>query len=237
MLSASLNKTFLSLSLRSAGFTRGRWPAGRAVLRSPRSVVGVQVAGVSPVRAAAQHHAETQLRHGHGNGGSQNTRWENQVKILLYVIENSILKTMQKQNGCSQNTRWENVCVSVYMSVQQWMNEGNGVFLMMHSTHFIYGYIAWDIWLRITQVAREDTQCCLMGYSFHLAANDILCAPSHRQDSMYHSLCYTSCEALERMKNSSIGPLWGVRLLNQANMLQLQQTQEWPFKHICCCCK
>ena len=35
-----------------------------------------------------------------------------------------------------------------------------------------------------------------MGYSFRLAARVLLCAPSHRQDSTYHSLWYTSGGAL-----------------------------------------
>ena len=41
-------------------------------------------------------------------------------------------------------------------------------------------------------IAREETRCRLMGYSFRLAARVLLCAPSHRQDSTYHGLCYTS---------------------------------------------
>ena len=35
-----------------------------------------------------------------------------------------------------------------------------------------------------------------MGYSFRLAARVPLYAPSHRQDSTYHGLCYTSGGAL-----------------------------------------
>ena len=31
-----------------------------------------------------------------------------------------------------------------------------------------------------------------MGCSFRLAANDLLHAPSHREDSTYHGVCYTS---------------------------------------------
>ena len=34
-------------------------------------------------------------------------------------------------------------------------------------------------------------------------------ASSHRQDSTYHGLCYTSCRALARKRNSSISPPWG----------------------------
>ena len=36
-----------------------------------------------------------------------------------------------------------------------------------------------------------------MGYSFRLEARVLLHAPSHRQDSKYHSLCYTSRRALD----------------------------------------
>ena len=49
-----------------------------------------------------------------------------------------------------------------------------------------------------------------MGYSFRLAARVLLNAPSHRQDSTYHSLCYTSHGALAVTSNSSVGPLWRI---------------------------
>ena len=43
-------------------------------------------------------------------------------------------------------------------------------------------------------------------YSFWLTARVLLCAPSHRQDSTYHGLCYTSRGALTGTRNSSMGP-------------------------------
>ena len=54
--------------------------------------------------------------------------------------------------------------------------------------------------------------CCLhhyKGYFFQLAAMVLLYSPSHRQDSTYHSLYYTSCGALAGTRNSSVGPPWG----------------------------
>ena len=78
-------------------------------------------------------------------------------------------------------------------------------YLTMHSTHFIYGYMASDIWLRTILIVREETRCRHIGYSFQLAARVLLYAPSHRQDSTYHGLCYTSHGALAGTRNSSMG--------------------------------
>ena len=69
-------------------------------------------------------------------------------------------------------------------------------YLTTHSTHFIYGYIASDIWLRTILIVREETRCRHIGYTFRLAARVLLYAPSHRQDSTYHDCCYTSRGAL-----------------------------------------
>ena len=63
--------------------------------------------------------------------------------------------------------------------------------LTMHSTHFIYGYMASHIWLRTILIVRKETCCHHIGYSYRLTARVLLYAPSHREDSTYHSLCYT----------------------------------------------
>ena len=78
-------------------------------------------------------------------------------------------------------------------------------YLTTHSTHFIYGYMASDIWLRTILIVREETRCRHIGYSFRLAARVLLYAPSHRQDSTYHDLCYTSRGALAGTRSSSMG--------------------------------
>ena len=79
-------------------------------------------------------------------------------------------------------------------------------YLTTHSTHFIYGYMASDIWLRTILIVRKETRCRHIGYSYRLTARVLLYAPSHRQDNTYHGLCYTSRGALAGMKNSSMGP-------------------------------
>ena len=65
-------------------------------------------------------------------------------------------------------------------------------YLTTHSTHFIYGYMASDLWLRTILIVRKETRCRHIGYSYRLTARVLLYAPSHRQDNTYHGLCYTS---------------------------------------------
>ena len=85
--------------------------------------------------------------------------------------------------------------------------ESEMFYLTTHSTHFIYSYMASDIWLRTILIVRKETRCRHIGYSYRLAARDLLYAPSHRQDNTYHGLCHTSSGALAGTRNSSMGPL------------------------------
>ena len=41
-------------------------------------------------------------------------------------------------------------------------------YLTTHSTHFIYGYMASDIWLRTILIVRKETRCRHIGYSYRL---------------------------------------------------------------------
>ena len=75
-------------------------------------------------------------------------------------------------------------------------------YLTTHAAHFIYGYMASDIWYGTTHIAREETLCRHMGYSFRLAARLLLNASSHRQDNTNHGLCYTSRGALAGTKKT-----------------------------------
>ena len=69
-------------------------------------------------------------------------------------------------------------------------------YLTTHSTHFIYCYMASDIWLRTILIVRKETRCRHIGFSYWLTARVLLYAPSHRQDNTYHGLYYTSRGAL-----------------------------------------
>ena len=57
-----------------------------------------------------------------------------------------------------------------------------------------------------TQIAREETRCRHIGYSFRLAARVLLYASSHIQYNTYRGLCYTRRGALAGTRNSSMGP-------------------------------
>ena len=90
-------------------------------------------------------------------------------------------------------------------ALSDWSNR-EMFYLTTHSTHFIYGYMASDIWLRTILIVRKETRYRHIGYSLRLTARVLLYAPSHRQDSTYHGLCYTSRGALAGTRNSSMGP-------------------------------
>ena len=67
--------------------------------------------------------------------------------------------------------------------VSRLVREREMFYLTTHSTHFIYGYMASDIWLRTILIVRKETRCRHIGYSYRLTARVLLYAPSHRQDS------------------------------------------------------
>ena len=92
------------------------------------------------------------------------------------------------------------------MSECSYHGEREMFYLTTHSTHFIYGYMASDIWLRTILIVRKETRCRHIGYSYRVTARVLLYAPSHRQDGTYHCLCYTSHGALAGTRNSSMGP-------------------------------
>ena len=53
-------------------------------------------------------------------------------------------------------------------------------YLTMHSTHFIYGYMASDIWLRTILIAREETRCCHIGILFPInSKGSFICTIPH----------------------------------------------------------
>ena len=93
-------------------------------------------------------------------------------------------------------------------------------YLTTYSTHFIYGYMASDIWLRTILIVRKETRCHHTGYSYRF----LLYAPSHRQDNTYHSLCYASHGALAGTRNRSDDPSHHERTLLPRSYISLRPT-------------
>ena len=97
------------------------------------------------------------------------------------------------------------LCMHVCMYVRRYVYRQEMFYLTTHSTHFTYGYMASNIWLRTVLIVRKETRSRHIGYSFRLTARVLLYAPSHREDSTYHGLCYTSRGSLAGTRNSSMG--------------------------------
>ena len=90
-------------------------------------------------------------------------------------------------------------------------------YLTTHSTHFIYGYMASDAWLRTILIVRKETRCRHIGYSYQLTARVLLYAPYHRQDTtafvMGHWLEREIAQWVHPMKDRSDNPLHHERTL------------------------
>ena len=82
---------------------------------------------------------------------------------------------------------------STYKPISQWHTHTIGG---ERNVLFNDGYMVSDIWLRTILIVRKETW---------LTARVLLDASSHRQDSTYHGLCYTSRGALDGTRNSSVG--------------------------------
>ena len=68
-------------------------------------------------------------------------------------------------------------------------------YLTTHSTHFIYGYMASDIWLRTILTVRKETRCRHIGYSYRFYMH-------HRTDRITHTTAFvTSRGALAGTRN------------------------------------
>ena len=115
----------------------------------------------------------------------------------LSVYKGSLLQnTLSYRLWINANESNAHCSKSVDRQINFKTREREMFYLTTHSTHFIYGYMASDIWLRTILIVRKETRCRHIGYSYRLTARVLLYAPSYRQDNTYHGLCYTSRGAL-----------------------------------------
>ena len=85
--------------------------------------------------------------------------------------------------------------VTQFIGKEEGRKEGNVLFNDALDTFYLRLYGIGHM-VKGTQIVREETCCCHIGYSFQLTARVLLYASSHRQDNTYHSLCYASRGAL-----------------------------------------
>ena len=64
-------------------------------------------------------------------------------------------------------------------------------YLTTHSTHFIYGYMASDIWLRTILIVRKETCCRHIGYSFRLKKQGLFYM-HHPTDRIIHTTAFVT---------------------------------------------
>ena len=114
-------------------------------------------------------------------------------------------KRPSQTDGCSKAEKY------VWMNgwIYEWEREREReiFYLTTHSTHFIYGYMTSDIWLRTILIVRMETRCRHIGYSYRLTARVLLYAPSHRQDNTYQIVeHWLEWEIAHPMKDRSDDP-------------------------------
>ena len=63
-------------------------------------------------------------------------------------------------------------------------------YLTTYSTHFIYGYISSDIWLRTILIVRKETRYRHIGYPFLLTARVLLY--HHPTDRIAHTTFFVT---------------------------------------------
>ena len=112
-----------------------------------------------------------------------------EMRVILGIFLPIWHHHISVQHEIPENCREMCVCVCGLTFCER---EKEMLYLTTHSTHFIYGYIASDIWLRTVLIVKKETHCRHIGYSYRLIARVILYAPSHRQDNTYHGLLHQS---------------------------------------------
>ena len=79
---------------------------------------------------------------------------------------------------------------------------------------------------------RKETRCHHIGYSLRLTARVLLYAPSHRQDSTYHRLYYTSRGARAGTRNSSMGSQTKIKRSNNLLLTELLSDRLEPVQRV-----
>ena len=106
-------------------------------------------------------------------------------------------------------------------------------YLTMYSKHSYLCLSVMVMWVRTTEIIREETRCChFMDSSLWLVGWNLLYTSVHKQDSTYHGLYYSSCGALAGTRNSSMSPPGGIDLMTHCTMSGCSTTKLYPTFHV-----
>ena len=98
---------------------------------------------------------------------------------------------------------------SLCWEISWWKEEGNVLFNDTLNTFYLRLYGIGHMIEDHSDSERRNPLPPLPGLLFSISII-LLYAPSHRQDSTYHSLCYISHGALAETKNTSVGLPWRI---------------------------
>ena len=103
------------------------------------------------------------------NGSTMRDRSDDpshQQQKLHHGATSSSLSLILKKGNSSVRSKISPFVPSILnFRVRIRVREREMFYLMTHSTHFIYGYMASDIWLRTILIVRKETRCRHIGYS------------------------------------------------------------------------
>ena len=108
------------------------------------------------------------------------------------------------------------------------------LFFSWHQQHFTDGYGVQHM-VKDHHSAREETSYYhYMDYSIWLAAKDLLYTPSYRQVNTYDSICCPYHVSLAGMRNSSLGPPWGINLMTHHTVSYISHQNKCNKAHGMC---
>ena len=142
--------------------------------------------------------------------------WKGKEMFYLTTYSTHFIYGYMERKG---NVLFNNTLNTFYLRL--YGKKGNVLFNNTLNTFYLRLYGVGHMVQNHSDSEREETHCRHMGYSFRLAARVLLYAPSHRQDSTYHSLCYKSRGVLGETRYSSMGPPWRIDAYLLSNIKHL----------------
>ena len=103
-------------------------------------------------------------------------------------------------------------------------------YLTTHSTHFIYGYMASDIWLRTILIVRTETRCRHISYSYPLTAR-VLLYMHHPTDRITHTTAFVTPVVEHWLEREIAVYDWCSKTINVVNSTARNLFQTYLMTH------